>query len=286
MNQITKTLLSFGLSENEIKIYLEALKHQEISPYKLARLTGIPRTTVYDLMLTLALKKLITIKTSQGLEKQQTWIVPENPSVLRETIMKRRRELVKLEVDTVTILSDLKSSFLSHGDGPYWRYFPGKNGIKQIYSILNSLPDEAEIYFFDHMMPMDNLGKSYINAEVARSLRKGKRKKRIRTIMPLTDWTRHVLSYQYGRSRDYIRYHEYRYIDEKGFQLDHDMYICEDKVFFIVAKEDEIWAALLTSKLVARTFASLFALLWKTAQPVTEQFVKDLGENEFLKAER
>jgi len=286
MSNIYKVLSSFGLSDNETKVYLEATKHKEISPFKLARLTGIPRTTVYDVMMSLALKKLITIKTSQGLEKQQTWIIAKNPSILRETIFERKHDLTRLEVDIVDILSDLKGEYLAHENNAYMRYLPGIEGIKQAYSILKQLPPEVQIYYFDHMMPMDTLGKTYINQEVSQSLKGREHKKRVKTIMPLNDWTRHVLTYQYGRNKSYIDYHEYRYIENAVFNLAYDMYVFSDKVVMICAKDDEVWASVITSKLVSASFKSIFLTLWQIAAPVTKEFVEGLGENEFLREEK
>ncbi len=286
MNHINKTLSNFGLTQNEIKVYLEAIKHKEISPFKIAKFTGIPRTTVYDVMMSLALKKLITVKTSQGLEKQQTWIVPKNPSILRDTIGKRRADLMKLEVDVVDILSDLKGEYLAHEDNAFIKFLPGKKGIEIAYRILQDIPDEIQIYYFDHMMPMDTLGKEYINREVSQSLKRRKAKKRVKTIMPLNDWTRHVLSYQYGRDKQYIQFHEYRYIENPVFDLQNDMYVCGDKAIIINAKDDELWACIITSNLFTASLKSLFLLLWQSAYPVTDEFVISLGENKFLKEER
>lgn len=285
-NNTHKTLERFGLTNNEIVVYLEALKHKEISPFKLARLTGIPRTTVYDVMTTLALKNLITLKTSQGLEKQQSWIVPKNPSVLRETIFKRREDLMRLEVDVVDILSDLKKEFLPHEHNAHMRYYPGKEGIVRVYDLMNNLSPQVQVYYFDHMMPMDNLGKDFVNKEVSVSMKKAGVAKRVKTLFALNDWSRHVLSYQYGRNKSYIDYHEYRYIESPVFDLKHDMYVFLDKVIMVAAKDDEVWASVLTSKLVAASFISLFQTMWQTAIPVTEKFVKSLGENEFLKQEK
>ncbi len=283
---ILKTLSRFGLTENEAAVYLEAVRHSQISPFKLARLTGIPRTTVYDVMMSLALKGLITVKTSQGLEKQQSWIVANNPSALRDILTKRRKELMELEVDVVDMLSDLKAGYLSHETNGLVKFFPGVSGVRKAYGLLKDMPDDAEILFFDHMMPMDTLGKEYVNEEVSQSLKPRTVKKRVKTIMPLNDWTRHVLTYQYGRNPSYIDYHEYRYIEDKTFILDHDMYIVSDKVILICAKDDEVWAAVISSRLVAASLRSLFHVLWRTAIPVTNGFVKDLGDNEFLRVEK
>lgn len=281
-----KTLLEFGLTENEVTVYLESVKHGEISPFKIARLTGIPRTTVYDVMMSLALKGLITVKTSQGLEKQQSWIVAKNPSVLRDTLAKRREDLMRLEVDVVDLLSDLKGEYLAHENNSLVEFFPGKEGIRKAYSLLMDVPKDVQIYFFDHLMPMDTLGKEYVNSEVAQTLKKRKGGKRVKTLMPLNDWTRHVLTYQYGRDKSYIDYHEYRYIDNPSFDLKHDMYIVLDRVIFVAAKDDEVWAAVIKSKLVAASFRSLFAVLWHEGIPVTETLVRLMGENAFLKEEK
>lgn len=286
INPIFKTLSDFGLTKNEITVYLESIKHKEISPFKLARLTGIPRTTVYDVMTTLALKDLITLKTSQGLEKQQSWIIPKNPSVLRETIFKRRHDLLQLEVDVLGVLSDLKGDYLSHTKNAFSQFYPGKEGIEKVYQIIKGLPQDVQIYYFDHMMPVDTLGIKYINEEVSQTLKGREKRKRVKTLMPLNDWTRHVLTYQYGRNKSYIDYHEYRYIENPLFDLQHDMYVFLDKVIMVAAKDDEIWASVLTSKLVAASLISIFQTMWQTAIPITEKFVKSLGENEFLKVER
>ncbi|PIY68825.1 hypothetical protein COY90_03880 [Candidatus Roizmanbacteria bacterium CG_4_10_14_0_8_um_filter_39_9] len=286
MDTIHKTLTDFGLTKNETVVYLEAIKHTEISPFKLAKLTGIPRTTVYDVMTSLALKGLITLKTSQGLEKQQSWIVPKNPSVLRETIFKRRKELTRLEVDVVDILLDLKKDFLPHENNAAIQFYPGKEGIKRAYELLRNIPHDVQMYYFDHMMSMDTLGKEYINKEVSQSLKNRGVKKRVKTLMHLNDWTRHVLTYQYGRNKSYIDYHEYRYIENPIFELHHDMFVFLDKVITIVGKDDELWASILTSSQVAASYVSIFQMLWQIAQPVTEKFVLSLGENEFLKEEK
>ena len=79
--------------------------------------------------------------------------------------------------------------------------------------------------------------------------------------MPLNDWTRHVLSYQYGRNKSYIDYHEYRYVENELFQLEHDMYVAADKVIMICAKKDEIWA--ITSPYVIALLDGQLIKEWK-----------------------
>lgn len=280
---INQVLKQFGLTKNEILVYLEAIKHEEISPYQLSRNTHIPRTTVYDIMMSLSLKKLITIKTSQGLEKQQSWIVPQNPSILREIVRQRKQELNKLEVHIVDILSDLKKGFLANQNTSFVRYYPGIDGVKQVLEKLNNVPTKSDVMVFDHLMPMDTLGKVYTNADVQKGLTVGIKKNiRRKTIIPWNRWTQHVLSYQYGRNPDYITHNNFRYVDIESFQLHQDIYIIADIVYIITAKGDEAWGAAITSRLLFLTFSSLFSVIWQLGTPIHEKTMQLLGKSEFI----
>ena len=108
---ILETLKRFGLSENETKVYLESLKHNETSPFQLSKATGIPRTTVYDVVMELSLKGLIELEQSDGIQKQQTKIRAKNPSILRTILQGKRKELTSLELDILNFLPNLKADF-------------------------------------------------------------------------------------------------------------------------------------------------------------------------------
>ena len=285
-NKIINILSQFGLSDNEAKVYIEAVKHKEISPYKLSKLVGIPRTTVYDVMMSLSLKGLITIKTRQGLEKQQTWIIAKNPSVLRDIIQKKHQNLTRLEVDIVDILPQLKTDYLTHQENADFQFYPGIDGVKKVFEIINNLPDKTNVYLWDHLMPMDTLGKKYITQEVQQGLIQRAKKYRMKTIIPLNDWTKHVLTYQYGRDHRYIKYHEFRYIEKTGFNLYQDIYLFLDRIAITMAKDDEVWGLIIKSPLLTKSFRSIFEFMWEKATPATKEFVESLGLNEFLKAEK
>ena len=239
-------------------------------------------------MMTLALKKLITVKTSQGLEKQQTWIVTKNPSILRDMIAKRREDLNRLDVDMVDILADLKKDYLQEKPNANFSFYPGIEGVKRVFNLIQNIPPGVQIYLWDHLMPMDTLGKEFINKDVSQVLKaKGAAKqKRVKTIIPLNDWTRHVLSYQYGRDPQYITYHEFRFIDKSKFNLHLDIYVFLDRVVISCAKENEAWGMVIKSNLMSLSFKSIFEAMWGIAVPVTEEFVKNLGGNAFLREER
>ena len=155
---VVNALKNFGLSKNEIAVYCEAIKHEESSPFTLSQATGIPRTTVYDVLMGLSLKGLIELQQSDGFSKQQTRIKANNPSVLRQILRQKRRALTRTEVDIVSILPFLKGDF--HGSEPHadFRFFPGIEGAKTVMYGEHSDGVDVPISVFDNQMPMDAFG--------------------------------------------------------------------------------------------------------------------------------
>lgn len=287
MNTVFKTLEEFGLTENEVKVYLEALKHEEVSPFKIARLTGVPRTTVYDIMMSLALKGLLELNQSKGLEKQETKIKAVNPSILRSILAKRKEKLVRLDVDIVDILPQLKKDFHKTESNAEHRFYSGIEGVREVFDIVDRVEGEVPIYVWNQLMPMDALGRKWTNDDVALSLKRRKElKKFTKNLIPLTTWTKHVMTYQWGRDNSYIEMNEFRYIDNPLFQLSVEVYIYADFVATMCTSEDEAWGKIERSPALAKTYQSIFEYVWQQASPVTEELLKSWGENEFLRAEK
>lgn len=287
MKQIDSVFNKLGLSENETKIYIEALKHEQVSPFTIAKQVGIPRTTVYDVMLNLALKGLITIKQSQGLEKQQTWIVAKNPSTLRDMIFKRRKELTKLEVDLVDVLPLLKNEYIKQEGNTGFQFFPGIKGAKQVMSQTYEAKANSTMRVFESLMPMDTLGKKLINEDVDIGLQsKRTTNTSIKSLIALNKWTKHALSYQYQRNKDYVQLHNFRYIDNSLFNINLDISLLEDTVRCVCAQDNEVWGLIIKSVKLITTLNSLFDMLWITGKEISEKDIKEWGKNEFFEAEK
>ena len=275
-----------GLSENEIKVYIEAIKHEKVSPFAIAKAIKIPRTTVYDVMFNLALKGLITIKQSQGLEKQQTWIVAKNPSTLRDMVFKRRKELSRLEVDLVDILPILKQEYVRREGGTEFQFFPGIEGAKQVQSQTLLAGARTEVYVYESLISMDTMGKADINLDVDSGLTIQRSSLiPIKSLVPLNKWTRHVLSYQHKRNKDYIRLRNFRTLDNPSLSINLDITCIGDTVRFVCAKDSEAWGLIIKSSQLTKTLKSFFDVLWTSATPITPEMVESWGENEFFEAE-
>jgi predicted DNA-binding transcriptional regulator len=212
--RVVKALTSFGLTENEIVIYTEALKLEESSPFGLAKATGIPRTTVYDVLTGLSLKGLVELRQSDGISKQQTRIKAKNPSVLRKILREKRKELTGVEIDILEILPQLKGDYHgveSHAD---FQFFPGIEGAKRV--LFGEEQDEVDVpvVVFDNQMPMDAFGSKEMDESVDVDNRfRLRASTQGRELFILTEWTKHVLSYQYHRDPNYITARQLRYLE-------------------------------------------------------------------------
>jgi predicted transcriptional regulator len=286
MNTAINTILSdFGLTNNEIKVYLEALKHKESNPFQLAKLTGIARTTVYDVLTSLSLKGLIELAQNEPLQKQQTRIKAKDPSVMRQIVRDKRSDLTKLEVGLVSILSLLKQSKADQ-NSELFKFLPGIEGAKEALSMEDTDDVDAEELVFDDMTPMDALGSSFSNksSDTASSRNKG-RKHTPKKLIPWTEWTKHVIGYQTARNPEYITLREFRYLENPVFEINQRINIKASRIIITTSHKQENWGLVISSESLAATMRSLFYMLWQTATPVNAATIKQLGKNEYFEAE-
>ena len=285
MSTITSTLISLGLTDNEIKIFRQILREHETNPYALARATGIPRTTVYEILTNLALKELIELKKSDGFTKQQTKILARDPSCIRTIIRNRREALARIDAEIVHILPMLKKEYVPSEPNADFQFFPGIEGAKKVF--LNACMDDIDMpeYVFNYKIADDTFGREVINT-IVEAENNRKRKYIPKEILPLTEWTKHCLTYHYGRDPRYISSTNMRYIDQPGFDITSRISIKDTRIWIVSVEGEECWGVIMKSKTYAQTLIAIFNVLWTVAIPITTDVLSQWGENEYLTAER
>lgn len=285
----TKALRKFGLTDNEIAVYILALQIEELSPYLAAKETGIPRTTIYDIFMSLSLKGLIDLEQSTGFEKQQTRVRAKNPSIMRKILEERRREAFDIETDLSLVLPELKEVYHKDDANALVQFFPGIDGMRKIYLDLEVTEQEdfGDSVSWTNLMPLDALGNSVVNNDVRRgSLNRLKKKIRTKYLVPLNNWTKHVMTYQSSIDPDYLKTREFRYIDSPIFNCYLEIILTNNVMKAACAEGEEVWGLVIRSKAMLATFRSIFQSQWIHAQHITPELVKSWGENEFLKEQR
>lgn len=286
MDQTQRILGNFGLNDNETKVYLETLKEDGLGPFKLSKLTGIPRTTIYETLMSLSLKGLVTLEQSDGFTKQQTKVKAKNPSVLRDIIWDKREKLSNLEVDVVDILPELKTGFHRQQANADFEFYPGVEGAKKTY-FHEPLEINLPVHAFENLMPMDAFGKESINQDVAQSTKTRKQlHAETKEIIVLTDWTRHALSYQASRDPDYFKIRQIRFIDQPGLFINQRIFIQGQTIKITTVAGDEAWGLSINSPTLVQTFDSIFQFVWQFAAPITANIIASWGPNEFFDAEK
>ncbi len=286
MNNILKTLKKFGLSDNEALVYVEALKEDELSPYQISKLTGIPRTTVYDVLMSLALKGLVELDQSDGFTKQQTKVKAKNPSVLRKILQQKRDESVKLEVEIADILPELKGHFHKDNANADFKFYPGIEGARQVYSKIED-DIATEEFLWTYLMPLDAFGSDFINKDVKQgTVNRKKTGINGKLLIPLNPWTKHVLTYQYQLDNDYLANREFRYVESPMFECFLELSIQGSMVRIACIEENEVWGLSMNSEALSKTLKSIYIFMWNAATPVTVELINSWGENKFLRAQR
>lgn len=285
MDTVTRALLAFGLNRNEVKVYRHILSERETNPYALARATGIPRTSVYEILTSLAFKELIELQKSDGFTKQQTRIIAKDPSYLRAIISNRRQSLAELDADIVHILPQLKKDYLPTLPNADFQFFPGIQGAQKVFT--EAVLDDIDLptYVFNYKIPDDVFGRDVINM-IADTENKRTRKYVPKEILPLNDWTKHCISYQFERDPRYISVTDIRYVDLPGFNIMSRIAIKGDRIWTVSVQGEDCWGTIVRSRTQAQTLTSIFNALWITAVPVTQEVVKRWGKNEYHAAEK
>lgn len=123
INQLEKTLIKLGLSENEAALYLSSLSLGATTVLKLSKSSGIRRTTVYTLIDSLKQKGLMR-ENITGFKKEYE---SESPEKLEQILEQRKLELQK-------DMPDFLSLFNKVGGNSVIKHHEGIESIKTVYT--------------------------------------------------------------------------------------------------------------------------------------------------------
>ena len=152
-NKLHKTLLDIGLSENEAAVYLALLSLGPSPVIKVARGTGIKRTTVYVVLENLMQKGVVALEL-RGFKKLY---VAESPEKLVSVLDERRNRLAR-DIPELLSLYNLK------GGESTMKFYEGFEGLKQVYeSMLRDIRPHEVYRVLSHLEPVVNLDSDFFN---------------------------------------------------------------------------------------------------------------------------
>jgi sugar-specific transcriptional regulator TrmB len=149
MEKLQNTLVSYGLSTNEAKVYLAMVNFGHNTIVTISKETEIKRPTVYITIENLIKKELVRTV----IKGKKKYYLPEEPDRLLHIL-----ELKKRSIEN--ILPDLKNNYLSKSEKPKIISYEGKDGIRKIYE--ETTRSKTEVLWFGSMKDvMEEFRESY-----------------------------------------------------------------------------------------------------------------------------
>ncbi len=243
-NNLLKSLVSYGLTENEAKIYLALLQKVEASVFELAKATGIPRATVY-----ITLEKMRSSTLVSSLKKNNVlYYTPENTSRLKSLLSEKQKTLEE-------ILPELNALVDTDKEKPNTRIYVGEEGVKIVLEdILETMEAEKlhTLLAASHSEIMKYFPK-YFPKWLERREALGIRSK---LILPEKERGDHVF--------DPNELRETRFLPD-AFPFEATVEIYGKKLALFSLKNNELYSIIIESRPAVEIFKQFFLFTWEHA---------------------
>lgn len=249
-----KTLIDLGFDEKDSLIYLALLNNGPMLPQNIARVTGLKRTTLYNLF-PILIKSGAIKEITQGKRRLLSANSPED-------LFKNYEEKYK---EVKTNIAELASVYRLQGLKPKIEMYEGTEGVKEAF--LDSLNTKRIDYFMQMINFNEEMRKWVLSEYVPTRIRKGIK---TRAIVPDKAESQAYHNTDEGSLR------EARYVPWDKYHFRIECMIYEDRVSFITCeKGSPLVAIIIQSKQIAETQRAMFNLAWEGAekyqtQPKTE----------------
>ncbi|MEN9567687.1 MAG: hypothetical protein RLZZ69_2883, partial [Cyanobacteriota bacterium] len=160
---LEKMLVMAGLSGHEAQVYLAMLQLGPSPILKIARESGVNRTTIYSIIEALRAKGLVGIE-EKGLKRV---FVAENPTRLERSIEEQKQALR-------SFFPELEALYNLRGNDSIIRYYSGVEAMKSVYDeVLNELKHGDDYFVYGDPERYDLFDKEYFKGFIERRLRIG-----------------------------------------------------------------------------------------------------------------
>jgi HTH-type transcriptional regulator, sugar sensing transcriptional regulator len=236
--EITKTLTQLGLNEKEAKIYLACLELGTASILEISKKSDINRATAYYIIDELKKKELIVQTTKK---KKKLFIAADPGEIMK--IIREKESLLK------SIMPDLNALNNISIKKPKIRFYEGDEGmikvIKDFLTARNGVVAFADTKEFDAALKYDP---DIVKKRVKKNIK-------IKIIFPDTPRAKEWIK----TNKQQLR--ETRYISEKKFPFNTQIYIYDNKVN--ITSWHEKSGIIIESKQYANTMRLIFNLCWE-----------------------
>lgn len=258
MSDQTDNLLNlvkpFGLSDEEVKIYLFLLAHGYVSALELSRQLHLGRTKVYRLLDLLKDKGLTEFKLDErGMKFGAT-----HPRKLEQLVGQKQAQVNALSQALPSLVSQL-TALLPHKDqSSKVLYYEGLSGLEQVSFNITRADKLLRVFEMSHMS-------EFLSNEFAEDIRR----RLVANQIVTRDITNQKEFGEYTQIDELVeRYSEYRYLDPKLLKIGFEVLIYNDVYATYTYDSDKIFCVEIYNAQLAEMQKQLFDYVWQQAQPM------------------
>ena len=238
--ELKSALREFGLSENEIEVYLALVKLGESPVQKIAKIANVPRTTCYHLLESLEQIGLAGVVV----KKSKKYFSPAQPIKLINNLEEIKRIIKE-------IVPELNSISKSIKDKPNVTIFEGIRGVRDV--LQDVIKERKTIYHYGEII---SIQKVFAHVFPQYILERIKRKIPIKIICKKEEAHEELIRNAKKEFREFL------FIPKK-FNFDSSVFIYANKVAIFSIKQEPYFAIVIDNHNFYNTQKNFFELLWE-----------------------
>ncbi|MBS3123219.1 hypothetical protein J4437_01150 [Candidatus Woesearchaeota archaeon] len=244
----TASLKKIGLTDNEIKIYLDLLASGSSTAYEIGKRTGIYRVHVYDKVEQLMSKGLVT-NVYRGSKK---FFQATPPEKIKQYLEDKKNELKSQEEAIDSILPELEALSNLPKEDTFVEVFKGNEGLKYFLKDIIKTGKEVLITGIDDQKYQEAI--PVFMKQYFRDLKTNKIPERVITLK-----RKNIFLF----NKELAPWTNYRYLEATQFNPT-NTFVYGNKVV-IVAWGSPVTAVMIKNNEVAKTYKNNFEYLWSIA---------------------
>ncbi|MEI8339809.1 MAG: helix-turn-helix domain-containing protein [bacterium] len=237
---LSKDIQKAGLDAKEAKVYLAALELGETNIGRLAKKSGVKRTTVYLAIDSLKQKGLM----SELKKRNKTFFYAESPKKLSDNINENKIAIDGLMPELLSLANLIDKK-------PKIRFFEGMEGIKEVYKDTLGTPDQEIVtWFSDDFFDFDKdfFDNYYIPTRI-------KKKIWVRAILPDTEKMHHVVRFDEKQLR------RSKLIPKDKYKINIEFSVYGKNKVALISYKDDL-ALIIESQRIHDSIKSMFEIMW------------------------
>jgi sugar-specific transcriptional regulator TrmB len=254
-NLLLKTLIDFGLSEKEAKVYLALLELEVAAVSEIAKEANINRSTTYVILESLKKKGLV----SQSQDKKVQKYIAVSPDFLLYEAQERAKKTEEIKNRISNIVPELKALYRGIKNRPIVKVFEGKSGL--IHGFEDTLTCREKL-----MRVTSSVGNiikllpEYFPEYVQRRIKSGIK---MHGIHPADEIANKLMVL------DPHKFDVPILIPKDKYKIPADMAIYDDKIGLMTAKDGGV-AILIQNKEIAEVMKNIFDLAFEEAKRLSK----------------